>query len=235
MPQSPLKERTVEIDGRMVPLRVRTSPRARNLLLSVNPADDTVDLVLPRGTPLFEGLRFVESRSRWLARRIRALPKRIPFADGEKIPLLGSLKHIRHRPDLRGGVWVDGGEILVTGGKEHVERRIADWLRRTAKEELGARAHNKAQELGRQVARITVRDTRSRWGSCSGTGSLSFSWRLVLAPLFVLDYVVAHEVAHLVEMNHSRRFWNVVGELSDDVERPKAWLHAYGQTLHRYG
>lgn len=235
MPRASKTQRTVEIDGLMVPLHIRTSTRARNLLLSISPTDDAVDLVLPRGTPIYEGLQFVESRARWLARRIRALPRRVPFADGEKIPVLGDLLQICHRPDLRGGVWIDGLEIYVTGREEHVERRVADWLRRTAKKEIGQRAPRKAQELGREIARVTVRDTRSRWGSCTATGNLSFSWRLLLAPEFVLDYVVAHEVAHLAEMNHSRRFWDLVAGLTGNVERAKAWLQTYGQTLHRYG
>lgn len=229
------RPRTVEIDGRKIPLRIRTSHRARNLLLSVDASDDVIDLVLPRGTPIYEGLRFVESRARWLAGRIRALPKRVPLADGEKISILGRSCLIRHRPDLRSGVRMEDAELWVSGHAEHVERRVADWLRRTAKAEISARAFEKANLIGRRVDRVTVRDTRSRWGSCTEAGRLSFSWRLVLAPIFVLDYVVAHEVAHLAELNHSRRFWNIVAGLTEDTERSKAWLRAYGQTLHRYG
>jgi hypothetical protein len=229
------KERTVEIDGRKVPLRIRTSRRARNLLLSVDASDDAIDLVLPPGTPIYEGLRFVESRARWLAGRIRSLPERVPLVDGEKIPVLGHQRLIRHRPDLRGGVWMEGGEIYVSGNTEHQERRVTDWLRRTAKTEISTRAHDKADQIGRRIDRVTIRDTRSLWGSCTEGGRLSFSWRLVLAPVIVLDYVVAHEVAHLAELNHSRRFWDIVAELTEDTKRAKAWLHAYGQTLHRYG
>ena len=227
--------RTVEIDERPVSLRIRTSARARNMLLSVNPADGGIDLVLPSGTPLDEGLVFVESRSRWLAGRLRALPAPVPFSDGAKIPVLGNSYDIRHCQDLRGGVWMNDDEILVSGQAEHLARRMTDWLRRTAKDEISRRAHQKASIVDHQVTRISVRDTRTRWGSCTCGGRLSFSWRLVLAPISVLDYVVAHEVAHLVEMNHSRQFWKLVGELTEDAERSKAWLSAYGQTLYRYG
>ncbi len=228
-------ERTVEIDGETMPLRIRTSHRARNLLLSVDAADAAINLVLPRGTPIYEGLEFVESRTRWLTGRIRALPKRVPLSAGASIPVLGQPRCICHRPDLRRGVWMEDTELNVSGRAEHVERRVADWLRRTAKSEISLRAHDKADLIGRKVNRITVRDTRSRWGSCTEAGRLSFSWRLVMAPEFVLDYVVAHEVAHLAEMNHSHRFWETVKGLTSDTERAKAWLNAYGQSLHRYG
>jgi predicted metal-dependent hydrolase len=227
--------RTVEIDARAVDLRVRTSTRARNMLLSVNPTDGGIDLVLPRGTPLDEGLGFVESRTRWLAGRLRGLPDRVPFCDGTEIPVLGTSLGICHRPELRGGAWVEDDQIIVTGNGEYLSRRVTDLLRRSVRDEMSRRATAKAAIVDRKVTRVSVRDTRTRWGSCAGDGRLSFSWRLGLAPLHVLDYVVAHEVAHLVEMNHSAKFWRVVDELADDVKQSKAWLTAYGQTLHRYG
>jgi predicted metal-dependent hydrolase len=225
----------VEIDQRPVSLRIRTSTRARNMLLSVNPADGGIDLVLPRGTPVGEGLVFVESRSRWLAGRLRALPAPVPFLDGAEIPVLGVPCSLRHCPDLHGGVWMNDDEILVTGRAEYMARRVTDWLRRTAKDEISRRAHQKAELIGQRITHISVRDTRTRWGGCTSTGRLSFSWRLLLAPPNVLDYVVAHEVAHLVEMNHSQKFWQLVGKITVDADRAKAWLTAYGQALYRYG
>ena len=91
------------------------------------------------------------------------------------------------------------------------------------------------QALGVKVKRLSIRDQSSRWGSCTSAGSLSFSWRLILAPPYVLDYLAAHEVAHLVEMNHSARFWRVVGRVCGHVERAKTWLDTHGNDLHRYG
>ena len=125
--------------------------------------------------------------------------------------------------------------LCVAGQAPHVERRVSDYLRREAHRELEAASQRAAAALGVTVKRISVRDQSSRWGSCSTTGVLSYSWRLILAPPFVLDYLAMHEVAHLVEMNHSPRFWRLVMAICPDVHRAKAWLDAHGNDLHRYG
>ena len=114
-------------------------------------------------------------------------------------------------------------------------RRVRDFLMAEARRELGERARAKAERIGARVAAVTIRDTRSRWGSCSATGRLSFSWRLILTPEPVLDYVVGHEVAHLREMNHSPRFWALCAELTAEVAGPRVWLKANGARLLRYG
>jgi hypothetical protein len=145
-----------------------------------------------------------------------------------------------HRSGERGTVWTetrDSGEkiLCVAGGVEHIDRRVHDYLKREARKELQKSALFYAQALGVRVKRLSIRDQSSRWGSCTSAGSLSFSWRLILAPSFVLDYLAAHEVAHLVEMNHSARFWRVVARICPSVERAKRWLDTYGNDLHRYG
>ena len=125
--------------------------------------------------------------------------------------------------------------LCVAGHAPHIDRRIGDFLRREAKRDLEAASLRYARALGLAIRRVTVRDQSSRWGSCSTTGMLSFSWRLILAPSQVLDYLAAHEVAHLVEMNHSAKFWRVVQRICPDHESAKAWLDAHGADLHRYG
>ena len=117
----------------------------------------------------------------------------------------------------------------------HLPRRVRDYLKREAKRDLEAASRLAAQGLGIKIGRVSVRDQSSRWGSCSSTGVLSYSWRLILAPPFVLDYLAAHEVAHLVELNHSRRFWRLVDGICPHMRRAKAWLDAHGSDLHRYG
>ncbi len=231
------KEKTGEIviNGAPVPVHMRVSRRARRLALSVDISDDGVKLVLPPGTSYREGLKFAEGHATWLGRQLDALPSRVPFEPGAEIPLLGQTHVISHRPTGRGGVWIEDGEICVAGKPEHVARRVRDWLRRTARHELSERALRFAAEAGVKVIRITVRDTKSRWGSCSSTGSLSFSWRVIFTPPHVADYIVAHEVAHLVEMNHSRQFWDLVEDLADQVETAKEWIKFYGNGLHKYG
>lgn len=145
-----------------------------------------------------------------------------------------------HRAGERGTVWPDvrdsGEKILcVAGGVEHLTRRVHDFLKREARRELTEASHRYADVLGVKVKRLTIRDQSSRWGSCTSAGALSFSWRLILAPPYVLDYLAAHEVAHLVEMNHSARFWKVVGRICPATERAKKWLDVHGNDLHRFG
>jgi predicted metal-dependent hydrolase len=125
--------------------------------------------------------------------------------------------------------------LCVAGLAPHLNRRVADFLQHEAKRDLEAASRRFAADLGLSVRRVRVRDQSSRWGSCSTTGVLSFSWRLILAPRYVLDYLAAHEVAHLVEMNHSARFWRLVTRLAPGHERAKAWLDTHGADLHRYG
>ena len=166
--------------------------------------------------------------------RARRMTLRVDAGRG-LVQVLGVDHEIRHIPDLVGGTRRDDGVIRVGGRAEHVPRRVLDYLTGEARRELAVRARAKAALLGARVAAVTVRDTRSRWGSCSATGRLSFSWRLILTPDAVLDYVVAHEVAHLKEMNHSARFWAVCARLTAEVEAPRAWLKANGARLLRYG
>jgi len=185
-----------------------------------------------------EARAFAERNAGWIAARFKRLPQAIPFADGLDLPLRGVPHRIVHRAG-RGTVWTEVGEDLpllcVAGDRKYLARRVRDFLKREAKRELEAASRRYAAQLGVAVRRIAVRDQVSRWGSCTAAGVLSYSWRLILAPPYVLDYLAAHEVAHLVEMNHSRRFWRVVAGICPDWQRAKGWLTAHGNALHRYG
>jgi predicted metal-dependent hydrolase len=233
--EAPLRTATVEVAGRPVNVAVRRNPRARRLYLRIDPVRADVVLVLPRGVGLQEGLRFAHDRRTWLAGRLAAMPAHTPFADGVTVPFLGEDLTIRHDPAGRGHVTRTGNELRVTGRPEHLARRVRDWLKAQARLELSARSHAYAARVGRTIARVRISDPKSRWGSCSARGSLAYSWRLVLAPLEVMDYVVAHEVAHLVEHNHGRRFWALVDTLTTTSQAARAWLRRHGNTLLRYG
>jgi predicted metal-dependent hydrolase len=124
--------------------------------------------------------------------------------------------------------------ICVTGHEEHVARRLRDWLIEMARKELSERVAHHAQNLGLRPRRVIVRDQTSRWGSCSSARVLSFSWRLILAPAYVLDYVAAHEVAHLKEMNHGARFWDLVKRTMPRMDEARRWLRRNGAELHSY-
>lgn len=218
-----------------VTLAVERHPRARRLTLRLEPASGRFHLVLPRGVALAEGLAFARSRKAWILGQLDSLPPQVPFAPGAAIPYLGRDHEIVHQPEARGAVWREDGQICVTGFAEHLPRRVEDYLKMQARRELGERAHEKAAGIERRVTRIALRDTHSRWGSCARDGRINFSWRLILAPEPVLDYVVAHEVAHLVHMNHSRDFWRLVARLTEDVPGSKQWLRRNGASLLRYG
>ncbi len=223
---------------RDVPLRVRESARARRITLRIDAAAEAIELVLPKRVSLAAGLRFLDSRRDWVAANLAEMPERVVFADGAIVPVLGVPHRIRHLGERRPGiriVAIEAGEIHVVGAAPHVGRRVRDHLIALARQELSRRARALAARIDRRVTRISVRDTRSRWGSCSADGALAFSWRLILAPEAVLDYVVAHEVAHLAEMNHGPRFWRLVETLAPAAAGQRAWLSRNRARLLRYG
>ena len=226
----------LRIDGRPVAVTIRLNPRATRLIVKVHPSTGEVSVVAPSRRSLDSAMDFARSESSWIARRLAHVPEPVDLEPGALIPFRGE-PHVVHA-SARGPapVWIDRAArlIRVSGHSEHAPRRLLDFLKREAKRVLEARVLEFSGRIGAQPKRITVRDTASRWGSCSSTRAISFSWRLILAPSFVLDYVVAHEVAHLRHMNHGTRFWNLVGELIDDVEKPQAWLSENGPLLHRY-
>jgi predicted metal-dependent hydrolase len=215
---------------------IRVSPRARRVGLRIDAAERKVEVILPRGVAVKTGLRFLEAKRAWVAARLDALPQPVPFVEGALVPVLGVVHRIRREFDSAGApVRIVDGEIRVGGDPAHLARRVRDHLVALAGAEIASRAPRLGAQIGRDVARVTLRDTRSRWGSCSARGNLSFSWRLIFAPEPVLDYVVAHEVAHLVEMNHGPRFWQLVASLVPDSAGPRAWLKRHRTRLLSYG
>jgi predicted metal-dependent hydrolase len=221
-------------------VHLRRHRQARRYTLRVDTASRQVVLTIPPRGSLKEARDFAQKHGGWIAARLRRIPEAAPFAHGLEVPLRGVPHRITHRKSHRGTVWTeigpDGVRLLcVAGEPPHLDRRIGDFLKREARRDLEAASRRHAAKLAVAFKRISVRDQSSRWGSCSNTGVLSFSWRLILAPPFVLDYLVAHEVAHLVELNHSPRFWRLVRRLHPDTDRAKAWLDVHGTDLHRYG
>jgi predicted metal-dependent hydrolase len=219
-----------------VPVTIRVSPRARRLSLRVDAAARGIELVLPRRFAADTAIGFVSRHRGWIAARVAAMPEPLRLADGAIVPVLGVPHRIRRiTVPAASPVTIADGEIRVRGDPAHLPRRIIDHLKALARREFAARARILAARLDKSVTRVGVRDPKSRWGSCSSKGALSFSWRLVFAPEAVIDYVVAHEVAHLVEMNHSPRFWRVVASLVPDSNAARAWLKRHRLELMSYG
>jgi predicted metal-dependent hydrolase len=231
---------SVLCDGESVEVRLRRNAQARRYTLRIHAATRDVVLTMPTRGSLREAQTFAHKHAAWIAARLKRLPQAAPFAPGTIVPLRGIPHRIEHRPRARGTVWVecgdDGAQLLcVAGDAPHLARRVRDYLKREARHDLDAASRAAAHALGAKPARVSIRDQTSRWGSCSTTGVLSYSWRLILAPGFVLEYLAAHEAAHLVEMNHSVRFWRLVEKICPDFKRARTWLDAHGSDLHRYG
>ncbi len=226
-------------NGEVYRIAINRSTRSRRFTLRVRAASRDVLLTMPARASLTSAREFAERHSAWIGARLARLPRPVPFEPMAKAPVRGVEHTIVHRPGARGVVWFEAGQqgplICVAGERPHVARRVADFLKREALKDIEAAVARHAGTIGVRPTRISVRDTVSRWGSCSSSGRLSFSWRLILAPPHVLDYLAAHEVAHMVHMNHSQKFWAVVGRASPDVDRAEAWLKAHGASLHRYG
>lgn len=223
----------VDLDGVVTAVKVRTSKRARSFRLSL-PAGGPL-LTLPERARWADAEAFLNRHRHWLAARLpRAAQARV-LRVGASLPLRGEIHQIRASGTLRGRVErsadENGAFLLVPGDAEHQPRRLYDWLKAEALSELQARSAFHADRLGVSVKQVRLRSQSSRWGSCSSSGNINYNWRLILAPPFVLDYVAAHEVAHLIEMNHSADFWAVVARTLPDMARGRAWLKAHGRDL----
>ncbi len=223
----------IELSGRPnVRIIVRRSQRARRLSLRVSQLDGRVTITLPRRTPLREARVFATEKENWIRKALAERPDAV-------------------RPEIGGTVLYEGREVMIKTGAGRIARfqddlitvpnnpdrvgfRVAALLKLKAQERLFEASGKYAAALGVRFGRISIRDTRSRWGSCSCQGNLMYSWRLIMAPPEVLDYVAAHEVSHLVEMNHSAQYWRVVAKIFPDYKSNRAWLRENGQKLHSY-
>jgi predicted metal-dependent hydrolase len=231
---------SIAFDQSIYLVRVRRHRQARRYTLRIQAATREVILTMPPRGSLKEAKEFAQKHGGWIAARLGRLPEAAPFAHGVVIPLRGTPHRIVHRRNTRGTVWTEiaanGEQLLcVAGDAPHINRRVTHYLKQEARRDLEIASRHYAQQIGGRIKRITVRDQSSRWGSCSTTGVLSYSWRLIFAPPYVLDYLAAHEVAHLREMNHSIRFWRLLARLSPAMKRAKVWLDVHGTDLHRYG
>ncbi len=241
-------------EGLERPVLVKKLQRAKRMTLRVSPTKRDIILSIPRKMGERQASAFIERHIDWLKRQLDDLPLAVPFENGSVIPLEGErhqLSFCGPRTRQQKGIGVVSrqmfcaqnpvaeeeivAQLQVLGAVEHAPRRLTDWLKKRARQKITARVDFHAKRLDLDYKRLGVRDQTSRWGSCSSNKTLSFSWRLILAPREVLDYVAAHEVAHLKEMNHSPRFWALVAKTLPDYEQYRDWLREKGQTLHSYG
>jgi len=230
------RERHLEACGRTLPVMVVENARATRLTLRIVPGGKSLKVTVPPHVSENQVDHFIARNRNWVAMRLERLPENVQAGVGASIPYLGTDHRIVHVAKLRGiveaGSWAGRPALLVPGEPEHVGRKVETFLRKEARSRLDEAVVRHAARLGVRARALRITDTTSRWGSCSSTRTLSFSWRIVMAPPEVLDYLAAHEVAHLREMNHSQAFWDLVKKLCPQMEKHKSWLRRHGARLH---
>lgn len=231
----PLDPALLTVAGAELRLTFRRHAKARRLVLRLGAEPDTAVVTVPDGVGRAEALAFVHRSAGWLEQRLAQRGGSIALEPGSRIPLRGIDHEVRHIDSRRGTVTSDPLEniIRVPGDLAHIQRRLRDWLKSMARAEIAVAVARYETAMGVRHRRITIRDQKSRWGSCSAAGDLSFSWRLIFTPAYVLDYVAAHEVAHLRHMHHGPTFWRLVLRHCQDAGRARDWLRQHGQSVHR--
>jgi len=227
------RETVIELESPEIEVRFRVLAQARRFTLRLDRDGSGAILTLPPGVPVCEARMFLMRQSDWLARAIEQHPGHIPVDIGTMLPVAGADVEIVARVGPRRAPRLDGGALVLSGGGAPGPR-IAAWLKMQARDALAPAVARYAAKLGRRAGAISLRDTRSRWGSCTNRGRLSFSWRLAMAPPEVLDYVAAHEVVHLAEMSHAPRYWAALEAILPGYREPRAWLKREGRRLHAY-
>ncbi len=226
-------ETIIDLGDRTAPVTARVNRRARRLIVRVDSVQGRVHVTAPSMRALPEALEFAKTRTEWIRAQLDDGAHAKPFRHGSTFPFRGEELTILNEGAPRAGVRLQERTLMVGGRCEHVNRRVVDWLKQEARSSLTARVDFYAGELCKRRGPITIRDTR--WGSCGPDGALSFSWRLVLAPSWVHDYVAAHECAHLVHLNHSPAFWRLLKALNVDAPGARAWFAAHGLSLYSWG
>jgi predicted metal-dependent hydrolase len=224
--------------GASIPVRVHIDKRARRVSVRIDPHAREAVATAPAPRHALDAIGFASERVEWIAERLGALPPPVQFRPGAYIPLRGVIHRLRHaetgrtvRLDKSGPTPV----LLIPGPREAFRDKTRGFFRAAARADFAERVAVHAETLKVKARSISIKDMRSRWGSCSSEGRLNFSWRLVCAPPFALDYVAAHEVAHLKEMNHSQRFWRQVSRCIPDWPDARNWLQERGSALHAIG
>ncbi len=228
-------EREHKVGERSLTLRVTESARASRLTLRIETGGRALKMTVPPGMPPREVESFLSRHQGWLEAKLAKYPDKPKLRPGVKLPLRGVPHLIVHEPAKRGSVEQasdeDGPYLMVHGERAHLGRRLQDYMKKQAKNDIEPMALQLALQCGKKVKSIRFKDTKSRWGSCTSDGSLAFSWRIMMAPRPVIFYLVAHEVAHLTEMNHGPKFWKLTKELCPEMDKAKAWLKRNGPAL----
>lgn len=224
----------IDVAGATLPLITRRHRSSRHIVVRYHPATDSVSLTLPKRAPMAQALIFLEERKGWLAKQRTPFAQPMMISHGAELPVLGQNLRLQRTGEMRGIIECKENLLCIPGMEEHFNRRVHEHFMQLLRRHCREKALHKAASIEARLGQVSVRDTHSRWGSCTSDGDLSFAWRLVFAPLEVLDYVIAHEVAHLRHMDHSPAFWRVVEQLCPHWGDARLWLRKEGQVLYRY-
>lgn len=229
------EEFDILIDGEFVEVTVRWNAQAKRLIMRVDPRSGDVSVTLPKRASLKQARKFIEERIGWISDQREDIVAAAPLACGEIIDFKGISHSISFTDIAPRKIWIEDDCIYVGGPVDLAAGRLQRWLKKQAKQALVEAVDRHAETLGLDFNAVSVTDTKSRWGSCSSKKNLRFSWRLVLAPPEILNYVAAHEVAHLEEMNHSQDFWDLVEICDAKCKTHRRWLKSEGQRLFAMG
>lgn len=230
----PLPPVQIDLDARLVDVKLKRHATARRMVLRLNRDGESFTLTMPKRQSVTSAKAFLQTSKLWMQNTMSHRGHKVAEQPTDVVMLRNVATRIVKTDKLRGLVTYDAeaGVLHVPGGEDHWQRRLTDWLKQEAEKDLRHSSSNYAAKMDTRFAKLTVRDQKSRWGSCSADKCLSYSWRLILAPAFVLDYVAAHEVAHLREMNHGPKFWRLVLTHCEKTREAKQWLKAHGHKLH---
>lgn len=230
-----LTGRTFDISAEIgMDIKVVQSNSLRKLILRIDSKERIPVLSIPKFCSQRRAVKFVNENMDWIMRSLAKLPEIKKFTDGEAFSLFGQEVIVTHRPQEKGGVWLEGNLLCVSGEKEFLHRRIKDYIRRRAADEFYMKSKALAEKIGCKLNGVVIKDTKSRWGSCSSLNNINYSWRIALAPDFVIDYLMAHEVSHLKHQDHSEDFWKCVSSLCPEWSRGNSWLRRNGKALYAY-
>lgn len=217
-----------------LPLKVTEPTRCRRLSLRIDGKERSVVLSLPPRCSVKRAAKFVSDNRAWIEAHLLSIPVMKKFAADDVISLFGQSLKIKHCPEQKCGVIVENGLIKVSGSVEFLPRRVRDFIKKESLQKLTEMSQEKAQKIGCSVKKVTIKDTKSRWGSCSTLGNINYNWRIALAPEEAIDYLTAHEVSHLKHPDHSPAFWKCVKSLSPYAESGRRWLKQNGNLLYTY-
>lgn len=240
MPRPSKTPTHLTINARAVPLVTRVNRRAKRLILKVDPISGEIFVTAPTQSALGDAVNFARDNAHWIEKQLKPEMRARPFRENDIAMLRGEPHRIVRDGGPRRPVEIINDAnatptLKVGGDSAHLNRRVVDWMKRQARADFSTQVEAHCAAMDRPAAKFNIRDARTRWGSCSSDGVLNFTWRLIMAPAFVLDYVAAHECAHLLHMNHGPAFWREVTRLGVEARQAENWLSENGTKLFTYG